>query len=54
MAVYLAVADDVTSAILYREVPHMLHAKYQPNWPNGRGVDGVLFCAVFFPTRCLR
>ena len=31
MAVYLAVADDVTSAILYREVPHMLHAKYQPN-----------------------
>ena len=27
----------VTSAILYREVPHMLNAKYQPNWPNGPG-----------------
>ena len=25
----------VASAILYREVPHMLHAKYQPNWQNG-------------------
>ena len=25
----------VPSVILYREVPHMLRAKYQPNWPNG-------------------
>ena len=24
-------------AILYKEVPHMLHAKYQPNQPSGSG-----------------
>ena len=30
-------------AILYSKVPHMLHAKYQPNWHNGSGeeVQGV-------------
>ena len=22
-------------AILYSKVPHMLHAKYQPNWQSG-------------------
>ena len=31
----------VASAILYREVPHMLHATYQPNWPNGSGEEVV-------------
>ena len=25
--------------ILYREVPHMLPAKYQPNLPDGSGED---------------
>ena len=29
----------VASSILYREVPHMLHAKYQPNWLNGPGEE---------------
>ena len=24
-------------AILYNNVPHMLHAKYQPNWHSGSG-----------------
>ena len=24
-------------AILYSKVPHMLHAKYQPNWHSGSG-----------------
>ena len=28
-------------AILYREVPHMLHAKYQPNQPSGSGEEVV-------------
>ena len=28
-------------AILYREVPHMLHAKYQPNQPGGPGEEIV-------------
>ena len=31
----------VASAILYRDVPHILHAKYQPNWPNGSGEEVV-------------
>ena len=31
----------VASAILYREVPHMLHAKYQTNWSNGSGEEVV-------------
>ena len=26
-------------AILYREVPHMLHANYQPNPPGGSGEE---------------
>ena len=28
-------------AILYREVPHMLNAKYKPNWPNASGEEVV-------------
>ena len=28
-------------AILYREVPHMLHPKYQPNQPSGSGEEVV-------------
>ena len=28
-------------AILYREVPHMFHAKYQPNRPSGFGGEVV-------------
>ena len=28
-------------AIFYRKVPHMLHAKYQPNQPSGSGEDVV-------------
>ena len=28
-------------AILYRKVPHMLHAKYQPNQPSGSGEEVV-------------
>ena len=28
-------------AILYREKPHMLHAKYQPNQPSGSGEEMV-------------
>ena len=28
-------------AILYREKPHMLHAKYQPNQPSGSGEEVV-------------
>ena len=31
----------VASAILYREEPHMLHAKYQPNLPEGPGEEVV-------------
>ena len=27
--------------ILYREVPHLLYAKYQPNWPSGSGEEVV-------------
>ena len=27
--------------ILYKEVPHMLHAKYQPNQPIGSGEEVV-------------
>ena len=37
--------DDSTEMILtikYREVPHMLHTKYQPNWPSGTGEEVVL------------
>ena len=30
-------------AIFYRVVPHMLHAKYQPNWPSGSGEELVWF-----------
>ena len=32
-------------AILYKEVPHMLPAKYKPNWHSGSGeeVVGMLF-----------
>ena len=26
-------------AILYSKVPHMLHAKYQPNWHSGSGEE---------------
>ena len=26
-------------AIIYREVPHMIPAKYQPNRPVGSGVE---------------
>ena len=29
-------------ANLNREVPHMLHAKYQPNQPSGSGEEVVL------------
>ena len=28
-------------AILDRKVPHMLPAKYQPNWPSGSGQDAI-------------
>ena len=28
-------------AISYRQVPHMLHAKYQPNQPSGSGEEVV-------------
>ena len=28
-------------AYLYREVPHMLHAKYQPYRPDGSGKEAV-------------
>ena len=28
-------------AILYREVPHMIPAKYQPNGPGGSGEEVV-------------
>ena len=28
-------------ATLYRKVPHMLHAKYQPNKPRGSGEEIV-------------
>ena len=28
-------------AISYREVPYMLHAKYQPNWHSGSGEEVV-------------
>ena len=28
-------------AILYSKVPHMLHAKYQPNWHSSSGEEGV-------------
>ena len=31
----------VASAILYREVPYMLHTKYQPKWPSGSGEEVV-------------
>ena len=27
--------------ILYTKVPHMLHAKYQPNWHSGSGEEVV-------------
>ena len=36
--------DDPTGmifAVLYREVPHMLHAKYQPNLLSGSGEECV-------------
>ena len=36
---------NVKSALLYREMPHMRHAKYQQNWPNGSGEEDV--CMVF-------
>ena len=28
-------------ATLYSKVPHMLHAKYQPNWHNSSGEEVV-------------
>ena len=28
-------------AILYSKVPHMLHAKYQPNWHSGSGEEVI-------------
>ena len=28
-------------AILYMELPHMFHAKYQPNQPSGSGEEVV-------------
>ena len=28
-------------AILYSKIPHMLHAKYQPNWHSGSGEEVV-------------
>ena len=28
-------------SILYSKVPHMLHAKYQPNWHSGSGEEVV-------------
>ena len=28
-------------AILYSKLPHMLHAKYQPNWHSGSGEEVV-------------
>ena len=28
-------------AILYSKVPHMLHAKYQPNWQSSSGEEVV-------------
>ena len=28
-------------AISYSKVPHMLHAKYQPNWHSGSGEEVV-------------
>ena len=28
-------------AILYSKVPHMLHAKYQPNWHSDSGEEVV-------------
>ena len=28
-------------AILNRKMPHMLHAKYQPNWHSGSGEEDV-------------
>ena len=31
----------VTLAISYRDVLHMPHAKYQPNWPNGPGEEVI-------------
>ena len=30
-------------AILYSKVPHMLHAKYQPNWHSGSVEEVVWF-----------
>ena len=36
--------DDPTGmifAVLYREVPHMLHAKYHPNLLSGSGEECV-------------
>ena len=42
-------------AILYREMPHMLPAKYQPNPPGGSGVmvehDGSFKCKVSFTSQ---
>ena len=31
----------ITLAILNRKVPHMLHAKYQPNWHSGSGEEVI-------------
>ena len=28
-------------AFLHREVPHMLPAKYKPNWPGGSGEEVI-------------
>ena len=28
-------------AILYSKVPHMLHAKYQPNWHSSSGEEVI-------------
>ena len=35
------IRPEKTIAILYREMPDMLQAKDQPNWPNGSGIEVV-------------
>ena len=32
---------EMILAVLYSMVPHMLHAKYQPNWHSGSGEEVV-------------
>ena len=33
------IRSELILAILYSKVPHMLHAKYQPNWDSGSGEE---------------